>query len=87
MIPLCSLDVTGPELRIRSVSVNVVFCLREQLLSHQIGLAGKTSDVTMEFDTRQTTGTFQSLNWFGTPTVGQGCVGHGQSQVSAAETC
>lgn len=69
------------------MSVSVAFCLHEQLLSHHAGLAGKSRDVTMDFDTRQTTGTFQSLNWFGIPTVGQGCVGHGQSQVSAAETC
>lgn len=70
MIPLFSLDLTVPGLRIGVMSDTVAFCLCEQLLSYLAGLAGKSRDVTVDFDTRHTMGIFQSVNRFGVPAVG-----------------
>lgn len=79
--------MTGPGLRISATSDAVAFRLCEQLLSYQAVLAGKSRDVTTDFDTRHTMGIFQSMNWFGVPAVGKGHVGPGQSKVSPTETC
>lgn len=75
--------MTGPGLRISAMSDAVAFCLCKQLLSYRVSLAGKSRDVIVDFDTGHASGIFQSMNWFGAPTVGP--VGPGQSKVSPTE--
>ena len=86
VIPLFSLDVTGPGLRISAMSYAVAFHLCEQLLSYQASVAGKSRGVTMDFDNRHKMGIFQNMNWFWVPALGQGHVDPGQSKVSLTET-